>query len=62
MAKILTDTITIKLSKLVRTATPGQTIVDGDFRVGLEAVVTEMLGDESVIVEIEDLGPDLDND
>lgn len=54
MAAILTDTITIRLSKLVRNTAKGETIADANFKAGLEAVVAEMLGDEAIIVEIED--------
>lgn len=55
MAKLVTETITITLSKLVKNsdAESGDAgILDGEMLAGIEAVVTELVGD-GVMVEIE---------
>ena len=52
MAKFLTETITITLSKMVRNDDATDTVLDADTLASLEAVITELAGD-GVIVEIE---------
>ena len=52
MAKILEQTLTIKLSKLVKDDDDGAISTD-DLIVSLESVIQELIGDNSVVVEIE---------
>lgn len=54
MAQLLTETINITLSKLVKNHTEalGANLLPTDFRDNLEAVITELVG-EGVLVEIE---------
>lgn len=51
MTKLVTETITITLSKMVKN-TDDATILDGDTLASLETVITELAGD-GVMVEIE---------
>lgn len=52
MAKLLTDTIIITLSKMVRNDDDTKTVLDNDTMISLVSVITELAGD-GVIVEIE---------
>ena len=52
MAKLLTDTITITLSKMVRNDTTSETVLDEETMASLVSVITELAGD-GVMVEIE---------
>ena len=53
MAKIITEHIVVKLSKLVKeTQNDDAPLTNKDFSANLEAVLQELVG-ESVIVEIE---------
>lgn len=53
MAKLVTETITITLSKMIRTDNPNNTtILDDETLASLESVITELAGD-GVLVEIE---------
>jgi hypothetical protein len=52
MAKLVTETITITLSKMVKNSDKEANILDAEMLAGLEAVVTELAG-EGVMVEIE---------
>ena len=52
MAKIQTDTIIIKVSKLVKDSANVGTIVPEDVTAALQSVAEELLGD-SVVVEVE---------
>ncbi len=52
MAKILEQTLTIKLSKLVKDDDDGAISTD-DLIASLESVIQELIGDNSVVVEIE---------
>lgn len=56
MAQIHEQTVVIRLSKLVKdTANAGDLGPEG-FEQAVEAVVSELVGDESIIVEVERLG------
>ncbi len=52
MAKIHSETIAVKLSKLVKDSESPDQLVSDDFDQNLEAIVQELVG-EGVIVEIE---------
>ncbi len=52
MAKIHSETIAVKLSKLVKDSEHPEQLVSDDFDQNLEAIVQELVG-EGVIVEIE---------
>ena len=52
MAKLITDTFTITLSKMVRNDDDTKTVLDNDTIISLVSVITELAGD-GVIVEIE---------
>lgn len=52
MAKILTELVTITVSKLVKDGAQGDLISD-DFIAGIEAMAQEMLEDNSLVVEVE---------
>ena len=52
MAKLVTETFTITLSKMVKNTEDAATIIDGDTLASLETVITELAG-EGVMVEIE---------
>ncbi len=52
MAKLVTETITITLSKMVKNSDSETNILDGDVLASLESVITELAGD-GVMVEIE---------
>lgn len=51
MAKIVEEIVIVKVSKLVRSGNEGA-ILDDQFAPTLEALVTEVVGDPSVIVEV----------
>lgn len=52
MAKLLTETITITLSKMVRNDAKNDTVLDEETLASLVSVITELAGD-GVMVEIE---------
>jgi hypothetical protein len=52
MAKLLTETITITLSKMIRNDEKSTTVLDEETLAGLVSVVTELAGD-GVMVEVE---------
>jgi hypothetical protein len=53
MAKIVTETVLITVSKLVRDGTATDSIVSDDFVAGIEAMAQEMVGDSSAVVEVQ---------
>ncbi len=56
MAKIQTEIIVVKLSKLIKDTTDDvATLTNNDFNSNLEAIVQELVGD-NVLVEIEEGG------
>jgi hypothetical protein len=57
MAQIQKQTITITLSKLVKTGDTAADMGPEGFEAALEAVVTELVDDGSVIVEVDSLTP-----
>lgn len=52
MAKLITETITITLSKMVKNDVKTDGILDAETIASLESVITELAG-EGVMVEIE---------
>lgn len=52
MAKLVTETITITLSKMVKNSDAETNILDEEVLASLESVITELAG-EGVMVEIE---------
>lgn len=52
MAKIIEQTITVKLSKLTRDDTASNDLSPEGFAANLEALATELVGDDSIIVEV----------
>lgn len=52
MAQIQEMTVTIKLSKLVRTDQKHQNLAPAGFGASLEAVVGELVEDKTIIVEV----------
>ena len=52
MAKLVTETITITLSKMVKNSDADSNIFDSDTLASLESVIAELAGD-GVMVEIE---------
>lgn len=52
MAKLVTDTITITLSKMVPNKSEDDSLLTSDLLEGLQAVISELAG-EGVMVEIE---------
>lgn len=56
MAKIQTEIIVVKLSKLIKDTTEDtSSLTNNDFNANLEAIVQELVG-ENVLVEIEEGG------
>lgn len=53
MAKIVTETVLITVSKLVRDGTDNEALVSDDFVAGIEAMAQEMVGDTSAVVEVQ---------
>jgi hypothetical protein len=52
MARVQTEIIVVKLSKLIKDSAEDATLVHDDFDSNLEAIVQELVGD-NVLVEIE---------
>lgn len=52
MARVQTEIIVVKLSKLIKDNAEDVTLVNEDFDANLEAIVQELVGD-NVLVEIE---------
>lgn len=52
MAKILEETLKIKLSKLIKNTESTTSLINEEFSTNLEAIVQELVGD-SIIVEVE---------
>ena len=52
MARVQTEIIVVKLSKLIKDSANEVTLVNDDFDSNLEAIVQELVGD-NVLVEIE---------
>ena len=55
MAQIHEQTVVIRMSKLVKNSENAGVIGPDGFEQSVEAIVSELLGDESVIVEVERL-------
>ena len=53
MAQIQQQTVVIRLSKLVKGNAKASALAPADFESSLEAVAAELLGDDSIIVEVE---------
>lgn len=54
MAKIQEQAVVIRLSKLVKTGqASSETLIADDTLAALESVVAELVGDDSVVVEVE---------
>ena len=53
MAKIVTETVLITVSKLVRDGVENEALVSDDFVAGIEAMAQEMVGDSAAVVEVQ---------
>jgi hypothetical protein len=53
MAKIVSETVLITVSKLVRDGTDTEALVSDDFVAGIEAMAQEMVGDSAAVVEVQ---------
>lgn len=55
MAQIQEQTVVIRLSKLVKTGDKANSLGPDGFEAAIEAVVSELVGDPSIIVEVESI-------
>lgn len=55
MAQIQEQTVVIRLSKLVKTGDKANALGPDGFEAAIEAVVSELVGDPSIIVEVESI-------
>jgi hypothetical protein len=53
MAKIVSETVLITVSKLVRDGTDTEALVSAEFVAGIEAMAQEMVGDSAAVVEVQ---------
>lgn len=53
MAQLCTQTITISLTKLLKNGAEETQLTTADFPLVLEGLVEELLGDSSVVVEVQ---------
>lgn len=56
MAQIHEQTVVIRLSKLVKDANNAGNLAPEGLSEQVEAIVSELVGDDSIIVEVENLG------